>query len=380
MEKIINLPDFKIDKSKIPYVRLKSIRFQKFKAFEDHFIDFTNNNTIKPFVCLIGPNGCGKSTILDSIQLIFSRFNNINPERLKVMLGRYVRHTDNNQNGIYGNDDFLITAEIKSSLGDYEIKINKKGFLVDHPENIKMLVYRLCFYARFDQELRTFQLERDKWSLFKELFEAVTGFKIEEVRGVFDQSDDPVQADILNKYVLSFNIHKPDEIIRHTECSSGERKIIKSFSTLLNKDYNPQIILIDNVAMHVESGRHLELIRSMKKCFPNSQIFTTTHSYNISRNFGDRTQLYDLRLIKASTLVKQNPWRLYLADELKDCIEKLKSSETIKEEIKPWIIKGEGLINNCFSLQENNFVTTDARNFMKKVSDFYITDLINYYK
>ena len=80
-------------------------------------------------------------------------------------------------------------------------------------------------------------------------------------------------AEMMEQYVLAFSVKKPDETISHTNCSAGERKIIKCFSTLLNKEYKPQIILVDNVEMHVDTGRHLELVRAMKRCFPDSQIF-----------------------------------------------------------------------------------------------------------
>lgn len=385
MSSIINLPDFNLKESKVPDVKIKEIHFQNYKVFEDYKISFQTDKSIQSFSCFIGPNGCGKTTILDVIQLIFSRFEGMGSDRLDKLLGKAVRHANSKRKGICGDDDFLITAKINSSIGDYEIKINKNGFIKNHPEEIRSLVYRLCFYARFDNELRTFQLERNKWPIFKKLFEAVTGFEVEEVESVFDQSDDPVQSEMLSKYILSFNIHKPDETISHIESSAGERKIIKSFSTLLNKEYSPKIILIDNVAMHVESGRHLELIQSMKKCFPKSQIFSTTHSFSISRNFGERSELHDLRLIKSPNLIKQNPWRLYLIDEIKDAIVKLNSiilnGSNVASDINRYVDKGRKLIQDLMYNNANDvIVVSEVELFLKDVSVFFIQDIVKYYK
>lgn len=37
---LVDLPDFKIDKSEIPFIRLKSIQFQNFKVFKDYLFNF----------------------------------------------------------------------------------------------------------------------------------------------------------------------------------------------------------------------------------------------------------------------------------------------------------------------------------------------------
>lgn len=376
---LLSLPDFNLDQSEMPDVRLKSIRFQNFKVFDDTTFHFMDGKIIKPFVCFSGNNGSGKSTILECIQLIFSRFEGREKDDLKVLLGKSVRHKDRNQNGIYGEDDFLITADIHSSFGDYQVQLNKHGFIKDHPPKIKMLVYRLCFSARFDMELHQFQLSRNKWKIFKKLFENVTGFKIEERRDIFDSSEDPIQSNMMKEYVLGFWVHKPDETISHKECSAGERKIIKCFSTLLSKEYIPSIICIDNVEMHVETGRHINLVESVKKCFPCSQIFCTTHSYQISKNFGDKNQLYDLRIIKASKLVKNEPWRIYISDEIKDAISKLKSATSNQKMAKFKIKEGEGLIKRCFSDKNSTTLIENCDTFLSLIPSLYIKDLVSFF-
>lgn len=374
------LPDFKIDIEKIPEVKIKSIRFQNFKAFDDATFDFVNDGKCLDFICFHGQNGSGKTTILETITLIFSKnLEGRKESHLKALLGKSVRHISEKQDAIYNNDDFLITANIHSSIGDYEIQINKKGFIKDHPSEIKEIIYRLYYYARFDQELYRFQLNRQQWPLFKDLFESITGFEIEEKDGVFNESSDPVQAEILKKYVLGFLIHKDDEIISNNECSAGERKIIKSFSTLLNKEYMPSIVCVDNVEMHVETGRHICLIESLKRCFPKSQIFTSTHSYQISKNFGNKKQLYDLRLLKVPDIVKAEPWRLYVADEIQDGISKLKSINTNMGLVELCIEDGKAIVKKCFYDADASCIIRNAEEFLRRVENFYFDDLVSYY-
>ena len=67
---LIKLPDFAIDSITDCDVKIEKIRFQNFKAFEDYTLDLTDSDD---FACFIGPNGTGKTTILETINMIFSR-------------------------------------------------------------------------------------------------------------------------------------------------------------------------------------------------------------------------------------------------------------------------------------------------------------------
>tara|TARA_R110000824_G_scaffold148242_3_gene317827 strand:+ start:2293 stop:3420 length:1128 start_codon:yes stop_codon:yes gene_type:complete len=366
------LPNFSLEK--VPTIKLKEIDFKNFKAFDDCTFSFEDEEGVKDFLCFIGPNGTGKSTILGAIQLLFTRFEGRTKESISRHLGKAVRHVDDKQMGLYGEADFLITANFQTSIGDYEVQINKSGFIEDHPEKIKLIVYRLCFLARFDQELSMFQLERTKWPMFKELFESVTGFTIDECISPFGAfSSDPEQDRLLRKYVLDFKIQKPYEVIHHSECSDGERKIIKSFSTLLNMEITPQIVLIDNVEMHVELGRHAALVDSLKKCYPNSQIFTTSHSYYLSRLFGERSGIIDLRLLRADDIIKNEPWRLCLVDELKETILKITSLDLGEDLIE----RGENLLDACHKeINDLHIFQDEVTKFLKEVQDKIVIDII----
>lgn len=303
------------------------------------------------------------STVLSAIQLLFSNLNFRTKESKDAFLGKSVRHIGKEMDGIYGDSDFEVSAKLVSEKEEYEIVINKSGFVKDHPKEIKELAYRICYLARFDQELSKFQISRDKWGLFKELFESVTGFEIEEDKEVntfFADSSDSNMKRLMDEYVLAFYVKKPMGIIQHKECSDGEKKIIKAFSTILTLEYTPKIILIDNVEMHVERGRHLKLIDSLKKCFPDSQIFTTTHSYYISRGFGIKDCVYDLRLISANNIIKNEPWRLCIIDEITEALIRV---EAIDENNK-LVTEGKNLLNSC-SLKIN-----DLQKFKKNIEKF----------
>jgi hypothetical protein len=139
--------------------------------------------------------------------------------------------------------------------------------------------------------------------------------------------------------------------------------------------------------MHVATGRHLDLIESMKKCFSGSQIVTTTHSHLISKHYGDRSQLYDLRLIYASDLVKQNPWRLYLQDEITEALAKIRAmslsvkdaTEVCSKTQKEITAEGEKLLQRCLEKSTEQVLLSDAENFLKQVEALFVRDNYIYY-
>ena len=358
----MNLPDFKFNEDEIPDIKIKNIRFQNYKVFTDHTFEFDPK-----FSCFVGSNGSGKTTVLDCIQNLFSRYDKYELDRLIQLLGKSVRHVDKS-NGAYDATDFMITANIESSLGDYQIQLNKSGFIKDHPQEIKAIVYRLCFYTHFDSELYKFQMPRNKWKVFKNVFELITGYEIEEKTTLFSEDDI-----ITQKYVLGFDVKKPNETISNKECSAGEKKVIASLSTLLNKEYVPRIILIDNIEMHIEPSRHLYLIDAFKNNFPNSQIFVTTHSQTINKKYRKSKQLHDLRLVNYPTLIKKEKWRLFLADEIVEYMNRLNG---VENKLKGKIMEqGERLKEKCFDLSFNNSDFKNIEIFMKDCVSIFVEDI-----
>jgi len=364
-------PNFCVDK--LPSIRIKSIHFKGYKAFEDYKLDFCNEDgSFKDFICFIGPNGSGKSTVLYSIQLLFNRFEGYEASRIENNLSKSIRHVAKERKA---RSDFKVTAEIIIDGKLHKIIVSKNGFSKKngHPVEIKDLLYRICYLARFDQELHKFQLLRDRWPKFKALFEAVTGYKIEEnINPFFSDSDDPHLDELLKKYVLDFEVHKPNEIISHKECSDGERKIIKSFSTLLNLDYVPQIILVDNIEMHVERSRHMNLVKAFKNCFPESQIFSTTHSYYLSKVLGSKSGIFDMRMSKANDIVKKQPWRLRIIDELDDCIIKLVATGKHEDEVQ----KAKYFLSQCYcDINDLQGFKNNVTRFLGKVTEVFVSEI-----
>ena len=248
-----------------PDLRLKSLRMVNFGIHEYVEIDLTEHGSPMPVIALVGPNGSGKTTILNAIQILFYDFKGYNVDRIRTMMQQHLRnfmwmkpgemlHADLEVSGLF---ELTESTDTGPRVTEYEVKITRDGVVSPHPEIVSYELNRFYHFARFDQELHLFQLKRDRWPLFQKLFSAVTGFKVEEDDAVFSAGEDIKMKKLMEEYVTGFKIVKPNEIILNKQCSAGERKIAKCFSTILNKDVQPRVILIDNVTDHIEIDRHL---------------------------------------------------------------------------------------------------------------------------
>jgi hypothetical protein len=193
-----------------------------------------------------------------------------------------------------------------------------KGLKKDHPWDIKRTLTSQCYMTSYDKELNRFQLRKDRWDVFKKLFETVTGFSVEKVDGELDENTISNKRSReamahLDQFILGVRIKKPHETISERQCSDGEKKIIKNFTTLLNKDCLPSIILIDNIEMHVEIDRHMALLSCVRACFPDSQIIYTTHSERII----SEANLRELVSLVNKNIPRDQMWRSSITRVLK---------------------------------------------------------------
>ena len=128
--------------------------------------------------------------------------------------------------------------------------------------------------------------------------------------------------------------------------------------------------------MHVALGRHLALIKAMQDCYPESQIFSTTHSYRLTKDLSKLDEIYDLRLMHANDIVKKEPFRLKIIDELDDAIYKLsgirgKDSLYLQKEC-------EKIKEHCLlPIRDLEKFENNLRNLLKEVSDFYTIRLLS---
>jgi len=317
---------------KWPRIRLKKLEIVNFGKHKNIAVDFTHAGKVMGLACLVGPNGTGKSTILNAVQNLCSNFSGCDDQRYFGLMSKSVSDVMNMSPGQLlklREEPYMVLRGIfclDDGTGEYVVELNQIRPVATHPEFIHLRIVNYCFYARFDMELHMFQLKRSRWPVFKELFSSITGFPVEEDQTLFRLSSEQEHEDVLREYVMGFRIRKGNDVFTQRQCSSGERKIAKCFSTILNKDIPPSIILIDNVTMHVEVGRHIAVIESLERCFPESQIIATCHSVPVTKSLPRRECLMDMRFLEAPSWIREEPWRLRLIDDVSEAVERLRNA------------------------------------------------------
>ena len=314
----------------LPPLVLRELRMRNFGGLEDAEMSFAfaSSGQAAHMTCLVGKNGLGKTTCLNAIQILFLNYSGYDEKRYREIMLKNVRNWHLMSPAELETADFEVTGVFydPERQQEHTVSVTRLNGHTEHPEHIRERLQDFCFAARFDQELNLFQVTRSAWPLFQRFFSNVTGFNVEENSTHFSLGEDSKTDRHMKDFVLGFDVCKPSGKISHRQCSAGERKIAKCFSTILNKPSVPRIILIDNVTDHVDNSRHLPVIQALEDCFPDSQVVATCHSVPVQRNLPDRSKVIDLRFLYAGGLVEQQPWRMRFMDEVSDLLEKMEGA------------------------------------------------------
>ena len=334
-------------------LKIKSLQLKNYAGFKDPVtFNFMNVNTYKPLNMFFGPNGCGKSTALQAILLLgrakayVKRFDN----EENLLLRKLQFHIDYDPN-YAGFTKYSDTMEMKAVFNDGEKDLIVH--IVDDNVAQNDLMNRngdSAIYIDADNPLNTnkFQIPADRAKLFIDLAKAIYGYdcwlekpvasdgvtsdktSLKKILSAYaNKTDNHVdiatesltKAQIYETLVASdsknelsfyqdFVIDKGGVKVHYKSMSAGEKKI----ATLLRNLCDPaiidksDIILVDNLEMHVYFKRHTRMIDQILQNFPTKQFIVTSHSSIMIEHVGKilgSDCLYDIPLIKGQPLIEK---------------------------------------------------------------------------
>jgi predicted ATPase len=294
-------------------IKLKSIKLKNYCGYRNFELDLTEGDGVKRWAMFFGPNGVGKSNFIRAVDLLsrpkafMLKKNTLTFRKLKYhhdyVAGAepmYEHVNDLEMEGVFlvdgvekrvvlqDNVKGVIFAgrQVDEENGEISgVKVNDLG-----PEEQGVI-----FVDADSRNMMTkFQIIDDIQKPFCDFAKAVYGYDC------YCPSD-AVTYDQGIKFITDFVLEKPDGTrVHYKRFSDGEKKIATLISSLFKRAYrhspnkeDKDILIIDNIEMHIYFKRHMALIEKMEEYFPDKQIIATTHSPVIIENL-DKKYLVDL--------------------------------------------------------------------------------------
>lgn len=304
-------------------LKIKTIRFENYCGYKEGEISFVKKDgSINNLALFFGPNGIGKSSALNAIRFLSSPYENI-ARNVELALRKLTYHPDYEADyeGFKPNENKLVMEGIfDSPEGDKRVLVTSKGIEVcEIPRKLHGHAYYID--ADHPSNMRRFQIDSKYLDYFIDICEIVYGYKCEVGRKIDTMPDGTKMLDEDGKpcaVYTDFIIHKLHRKLGNTTkvhfktMSDGEKKIATLFSYLFDPCYIDarDIILVDNVEMHVYFKRHSAMIDRLVDILPNKQFLLTSHSgtliNHVSAKYGSE-HLYDLEELKDG-VISLNEW------------------------------------------------------------------------
>ncbi len=315
---------------------IKSVRLKGYKRFHDLTIDLGD----KPcrIVALVGPNGCGKSSVLDGLLYLQNNYEtvgntahfgseyhslyrqpNYESKNIEIQFttGSYreVRNRKNQsgtQNTIFSfRSPYRYNSQVKISETKSvdEIRLNNYGASTASSLDAKMeLNYRRlqASYSKYRDE-NDIRPSEAKFHIIGELNTAIKNCLALEIVDIGE-----IQT---GKGTIYFT--KPDQPVpfEYNVLSSGEKEVVDILLDLYlrREDYTDTVFIIDEPELHINTAIQKSLLVEINRLIGGDcQIWVATHSIGFLRalqdNFRDSCQIVHF---KSGTDFATSPHTLY---------------------------------------------------------------------
>lgn len=283
-------------------MRIKKIRLLQFKRFDDLTIDLGHNP--KKIVALVGPNGCGKSSIFDAFEEKSKDFRHYGHEGNEFLSkSLYSGAQDNTQKNTPYNKHEAITIEGTSQ------EIGRKSFYIrtayryTSKINVTQLQATPKILETRDEPISSIAMDSRLQANYQRLLGLAYGefFKGEKTGSqVRDELLGRINS-ILNK-IIDVEISDLGDILAgrgqmyfkkdaslnfpYSNLSSGEKEVVDIIIDLIIKteEYNETVICIDEPELHLNTAIQRKLLVEIEKLVPDTcQLWIATHSIGFLR-------------------------------------------------------------------------------------------------
>ena len=295
-------------------MRIKSLRFKNgYKRFHDLTIDLGEQP--KKIVALVGPNGCGKSSVLDGLLYLNNVHRQIGNKDLKdhnyhslagqpgfthenievnfvegtfqqVRSRRMQLGSENTIFSFRSPYRYNSTLKVTQSIATSEIRLNNYGATTTADIDDKMEQNYRRINVLFNRYMRdnpsTATYDSAKAKIIGDLNASLTSCLDLEITSIGDIED--------GKGTFFFKKRDHAGEFEFDVLSSGEKEVVDILVDLyLRRDsYADSVFLIDEPELHINTSIQRSLLVEINRLVPNNcQLWITTHSIGFLRALQD---------------------------------------------------------------------------------------------
>lgn len=281
-------------------MRVKKLQLTQFKRFDDLTIDLGSDPN--KIIALVGPNGCGKSTVFDAFELQMKNYRSRGNEHA-TYFSKSMFSTDEEikNNPFNKNQSVKIEASpnafgIKSFYIRTAYRFTSKLQVGEITQLPKILDHR-------DEPISTISLDTRLESNYKRLLgTAYSEFIAGEKTGAQVRADLVGRINSVLSKVVDVEISDLGDILSgrgglyfkkgssvdfpYANLSAGEKEVIDIVLDLIVKvsEYDDSVFCIDEPELHLNTSVQRKLIIELEKIVPdNCQLWVATHSIGFLR-------------------------------------------------------------------------------------------------
>lgn len=313
-------------------IKIKELYLENFCGYRKmNFKFYDKNGKINPMSIFFGPNGVGKSSVLQAIFIVCNPYFFMD-KKDNLYLRKFIYHSNyevDYQGFKEPEHEMKIEAVFETPEGDKRVVVENKGIvLCEIPRKVHGHAYFLN--ADHPMNMRKFQVSAKHIENFLNISEIVYGYDCRVGRKIDINDTLSEEVEFLSNLTENKNIKPDDEEFVYTDfiihkvhrnegekvkvhfksMSDGERKIATLLSSLFDPNYieDTDIILVDNIEMHVYYKRHAAMLDKLMEYFPSKQFIFTTHSGtmidHVEKKYSNE-YLYDLEEMKDGVISKR---------------------------------------------------------------------------
>lgn len=227
---------------------------------------------------LVGINGVGKTTLLDAI---YSHYSGIKDGGIAK-----IKESDPIAKLAYPMS-YVRTADIpiqSKSIKESRLTQELNGVIMQNKAGSSFFNYFMRQLYETPDNVQIIKQNTD------ELFQIINEF--------FKDTGKKIDVDKTNNSYLSFRIEDREEVINHTQLSSGEKQLLLILIKVFLQEKQPAIMLMDEPEQSLHICWQQHLIEAIRLINPNCQLIITTHSPSIlSQGWSDKI-VYMEKIVK----------------------------------------------------------------------------------